>query len=61
MSWGLNMTTEEIMKEHERYRTQEIAKLRALARHYNAEADHLENMGKPLSEQKIAKHLGSRL
>lgn len=47
MGWHTNMTGEEIMAEARKEREREISKLRALARHYNAEADRLERIGKP--------------
>ena len=42
MSWHSNMTAEEMLKENERHREREIARLRGLANFYLEEARKLE-------------------
>lgn len=51
MGLSSNMTGIEILEECRKQRESEIAKLRALARHYNAEADRLEEAQKTWKER----------
>jgi hypothetical protein len=45
--WHMNMTWDEMRKENEKFRTQEVRRLRGLAAFYNAEADKLEKKALP--------------
>ena len=53
--WHTNMTTEEWLKEGERFRSSEIMRLRGLANFYNREADKLEAIQK--SSRSVRRHI----